>query len=115
MVNILSTKKPQSEKLIREDEIILYSSYDLLSYMKKEITFHAVATDVSMPIEINHFFQERIEIRSIFGTKCYVILEDEETSPLNLLDEEFRRKVERWLVTVASEKVFSYTWKPASS
>jgi hypothetical protein len=79
--------------------------------MKKGITIHAVSIDVNIPTDIKRFFDERIEILNMFGTKCYVILEDEDKSPLNLLDEEFHRKVERWLATITSDKVFSYTWK----
>jgi hypothetical protein len=79
--------------------------------MSKTISFYAVAIDQEIPREIQKFFDDRIEIKSIFGTKCYVILEDEESSPLNLLDEEFYRKVKRWLSTVSSSKVFSYSWK----
>jgi hypothetical protein len=78
--------------------------------MSKTISVYAVSIEQEIPREIRHFFDERIEIKNIFGTKCYVILEDEENSPLNLLDEEFYRKVERWLLTVGSDKVFSYTW-----
>lgn len=80
--------------------------------MKKGITIFAVATDANIPVDIKHFFDERLEIMNVFGTKCYVILEDEEKSPLNLLDEESHRKLERWLATIGSDKVFSYTWKP---
>jgi hypothetical protein len=79
--------------------------------MTKAISIHAIAVSAEIPREIKHFLDESIEIRNIFGTKCYIILEDEENSPLNLLDEEFYRKVKRWLSTVMSEKVFSYTWK----
>jgi hypothetical protein len=79
--------------------------------MPKTISVFAVAVDERIPQEIRHFFDERIEVRNIFGTKCYVILEDDENSPLNLLDEEFYRKVKRWLSTVSSVRVFSYTWK----
>jgi hypothetical protein len=79
--------------------------------MRKAISFYAISTDVKIPEEIKQFFDDRIEVRNIFGTKCYIILEDEESSPLNLLDEEFYRRVKRWLLTVSSEKVFSYTWK----
>ena len=78
--------------------------------MAKTLTFHAVAIDQDIPREIRQYFQERIEIRSIFGIKCYVILEDDEVSPLNLLDEEFYRRVKRWLLTIDAEGVFSYTW-----
>jgi hypothetical protein len=38
------------------------------------------------------------------------MLEDDDKSPLNLLDEEGHRKVERWLQTVRSSSVFSYSW-----
>ncbi len=78
--------------------------------MPNSITVYAVATDEAIPREIRHFFDERIEVRNIFGIKCYVILEDNENSPLNLLDEEFYRKVKRWISTVSSDKVFSYSW-----
>ena len=77
----------------------------------KTISVYAVAVSEKIPSEIKEFFDDRIEIRKIFGTKCYFILEDEESSPLNLLDEESYRKVKRWLSTVSSDKVFSYTWK----
>jgi hypothetical protein len=75
------------------------------------MSVYAIATDEKIPSEIRAFLDEKIEVRNIFGTKCYVILEDEESSPLNLLDEEFYRKVKRWLLTVSSDKVFSYTWR----
>lgn len=78
--------------------------------MAKTLTFHAVSVDQDIPSEIRQYFEERIEIRSIFGIKCYVILEDDEVSPLNLLDEEFYRRVKRWLLTIDAEGVFSYTW-----
>jgi histidinol phosphatase-like PHP family hydrolase len=90
----------------------LYPRRNLSIIMKKGITFYAVATDANIPDEIRRYFDERLEIRNVFGTKCYVILEDEEKSPLNLLDEEFHRKVERWLAMVSSDKVFACTWKP---
>ena len=78
--------------------------------MTKTLTFYAVAIDQDIPKEIKQYFDDRIEIRTIFGTKCYVILEDDEVSPLNLLDEEFYRKVKRWLSTIRAERVFSYVW-----
>jgi hypothetical protein len=79
--------------------------------MAKAISIHAVAVDEDIPRDIRQFFDERLAISNVFGTKCYLILEDEENSPLNLLDEEFYRRVKRWLSTVISDKVFSYTWK----
>jgi len=79
--------------------------------MTKSLAFYAIAIDQEIPKEIKENFDDRIEIRTIFGTKCYVILEDDEVSPLNLLDEEFYRRVKRWLSTISAEKVFSYTWK----
>jgi hypothetical protein len=79
--------------------------------MSKAISLYAISTEVKIPEEIKHFFDDRIEVRNIFGTKCYIILEDEESSPLNLLDEEFYRRVKRWLSTVSNDQVFSYTWK----
>ncbi len=79
--------------------------------MSKTISVYAIAIDEKIPSDIRAFFDEKIEVRKIFGTKCYVILEDEESSPLNLLDEESYRKVKRWLLTVNSEQVFSYSWK----
>lgn len=79
--------------------------------MSRAISVHAVGIDEEIPRDIRQFFDERIEIRSIFGVKCYIILEDDENSPLNLLDEEQYRKVKRWLSTVISNKVFSYSWK----
>ena len=80
--------------------------------MKKNITFYAVAIDANIPDDIRRYFDERLEVRKVFGTKSYVILEDEEKSPLNLLDEEFHRKVERWLAMISSDRVFTYSWKP---
>ena len=79
--------------------------------MSKAISVYAVAIDEKIPQEIKQFFDDRIEVRNIFGTKCYIILEDDENSPLNLLDEEFYRKTKRWLSTVNSDRVFSYTWR----
>jgi hypothetical protein len=79
--------------------------------MSKKISIHAIAIDEKIPREIRQLLDERIEVRKIFGTKCYIILEDEESSPLNLLDEESYRIVKRWLSTVSSDRVFSYTWK----
>lgn len=79
--------------------------------MSKTISVYVIVVDEKIPREIRQFFDDRIAIRTIFGTKCYVILEDDENSPLNLLDEEFYRKIKRWLSTVSSEKVFTYTWK----
>jgi hypothetical protein len=79
--------------------------------LAKKISVHAIAVDEKIPNDIQAFLNEKIDVRMIFGTKCYVILEDEEHSPLNLLDEEFYRKVKRWLQSVNSDKVFSYTWK----
>ena len=76
----------------------------------KTLTFYAVAIDLEIPKEIRQYFDDRIELRNIFGTKCYVILEDDEVSPLNLLDEEFYRMVKRWLSTISADKVFSYMW-----
>jgi hypothetical protein len=78
--------------------------------MSKTISVYAVAVDEDIPREIRQFFDERIEVRNIFGTKCYVFLEDDEHSPLNLLDEESYRKVKRWLSTLSSGKFFSYSW-----
>lgn len=82
-----------------------------VSRMTKKISVHAISVNADIPTEFKRFFDERIEIRNIFGTKCYVILEDEENSPLNFLDEEYYRKLRRWLSTVASEKIFSYSLK----
>ena len=53
---------------------------------------------------------KRNEVKEIFVTKCYVMIEDEDKSPLNLLDEESHRRVERWLQTVAADSIFSYSW-----
>jgi len=80
--------------------------------MPSGITFHAIATSASVPEEIRIFFDERLEVRSIFGTKCYILLESDDKSPLNLMDEDLHRKTERWLATVNSSKIFSYVWKP---
>jgi hypothetical protein len=79
--------------------------------VSKTMSFFAIVVDEKIPNDIRVFLDEIIEVRKIFGTKCYVILEDEDISPLNLLDEECYRKVKRWLSTVNSDKVFSYTWR----
>jgi hypothetical protein len=79
--------------------------------MSRTIAFYAVAVDQEIPKEIREHLDDRIEIRIIFGIKCYVILEDDEVSPLNLLDEELYRKVKRWLSTISADKVFSHIWK----
>ena len=79
--------------------------------MSNTMSFYAIVVDEKIPSDIRLFLDEKIDVRKIFGTKCYVILEDEDISPLNFLDEEFYRKVKRWLLTVNSDKVFSYTWK----
>ena len=78
--------------------------------MRKRLTFCAIAVDVEVPSELKAFLNERLDIRSIFGRKCYVILEDDDKSPLNLLDEDDHRKVERWLATIDGKDVFRYTW-----
>jgi hypothetical protein len=79
--------------------------------MRKGLAFHAIAIDVEVPEDLKNYFNERLDICTIFGKKCYVILEDEDKSPLNLLDEEDHRRVERWLATVDNEKVFHYGWR----
>ena len=76
----------------------------------KKMTFCGIAIEVEVPSELKVFFNERLDIRSIFGRKCYVILEDDDKSPFNLLDEDDHRKVERWLATIDSKDVFLYTW-----
>jgi hypothetical protein len=78
--------------------------------MSRRMSFHAIATEAHIPEEIRKVFYEKLEVREVFGTKCYVMLEDDDKSPLNLLDEEGHRKVERWLQTVRSSSVFSYSW-----
>ena len=63
-----------------------------------------------IPPDIKGIFDEKLEVKDIFGTKCYVMIEDEDKSPLNLLDEENHRKAERWLQTVGGNSIFSYSW-----
>ena len=63
-----------------------------------------------MPPEIKSIFDEKLDVKDIFGTKCYVMIEDEDKSPLNLLDEERHRRVETWLQTVNTDSIFSYSW-----
>jgi len=79
--------------------------------MSKIISVYVIAVDEKIPDDIRISFDEKVDIKTVFGVKAYVLLEDEESSPLNLLDEEFYRKVKRWLLTVSSDKVFSYTWR----
>jgi hypothetical protein len=78
--------------------------------MRKGLAFYAIATDLELPEDLKLFFNERLSVCNIFGNKCYVILEDEDKSPLNLLDEKDHRRIERWLATVDSDKVFYYRW-----
>ena len=63
-----------------------------------------------IPPDIKGIFDEKLEVKDIFGTKCYVMIEDEDKSPLNLLDEENHRKAERWQKTVGGKYIFSYSW-----
>ncbi len=74
------------------------------------MSFYAISTETHVPEEIRKIVYERLDVRDIFGTKCYVMIEDEDKSPLNLLDEETHRRVERWLQTVGSDSVFTYSW-----
>lgn len=74
------------------------------------MSFYAISTETHIPEEIRKIVYEKLEVRDIFGTKCYVMIEDEDKSPLNLLDEESHRRVERWLHTVGSDSVFTYSW-----
>ncbi len=78
--------------------------------MSKRMSFYAISTETHIPEEIRKIVYERLDVRDIFGTKCYVMIEDEDKSPLNLLDEETHRRVERWLQTVGSDSVFTYSW-----
>jgi len=78
--------------------------------MSKRMSFYAISTETHVPEEIRKIVYERLDVRDIFGTKCYVMIEDEDKSPLNLLDEETHRRVERWLQTVGSDSVFTYSW-----
>ena len=74
------------------------------------MSFFAISTRTMVPPEIKRILDEKLEVRDVFGTRCYVMLEDEDKSPLNLLDEENHRKVERWLKTVNADSIFSYSW-----
>ncbi|MCI0561799.1 MAG: hypothetical protein MN733_25210 [Nitrososphaera sp.] len=74
------------------------------------MSFYAVSTETHIPEEIRKVFYEKLEIRDVFGTKCYVMIEDDDKTPLNLLDEETHRRVERWLQTVGADSVFTYSW-----
>lgn len=78
--------------------------------MSRRLSFYAIARDAVIPNEIKRVLNDKLDIQNIFGTKCYVMLEDEDKSPLNLLDEECHRKVERWLATVRTKSVFRYSW-----
>jgi len=74
------------------------------------MSFYAISTETNIPEEIRKSLYEKLEIRDVFGMKCYVMIEDDDKSPLNLLDEESHRRVERWLQTVGSDSVFAYSW-----
>ena len=74
------------------------------------MSFFAISTQSIVPPDIKRILDEKLEIKDIFGTRCYVMIEDEDKSPLNLLDEEGHRKIERWLQTVGSDSIFSYSW-----
>lgn len=78
--------------------------------MNKRMSFYAISTLSIVPPEIRRILEERLEVKDIFGTRCYVMIEDVDKSPLNLLDEENHRKVERWLETVGADSIFSYSW-----
>jgi hypothetical protein len=78
--------------------------------MGRRMTFFAISTMSLIPPDIKGIFDEKLEVKDIFGTKCYVMIEDEDKSPLNLLDEENHRKAERWLQTVGGNSIFSYSW-----
>ncbi len=78
--------------------------------MNRHMSFHAISTKTLLPDDIKKVFDEKLEVRDVFGTRCYVMVEDDDKSPLNLLDEETHRRVERWLQTVGSDSVFSYSW-----
>ena len=78
--------------------------------MTRKMSFFAVSTQSLIPPEIKQIFDEKLEVRDIFGTRCYVMIEDEDKSPLNLLDEENHRKVERWFQTVGANSIFTYSW-----
>jgi hypothetical protein len=78
--------------------------------MDRKMSFFAISTRTIIPPEIKKIFDEKLEVRDVFGTRCYVMLEDDDKSPLNLLDEERHRKVERWLQTVGADSIFSYSW-----
>jgi hypothetical protein len=78
--------------------------------MSRKMSFFAISTSTLVPPEIRRILDEKLEVKEIFGTKCYVMIEDEDKSPLNLLDEESHRRVERWLQTVAANSIFSYSW-----
>ncbi|MGH9993096.1 MAG: hypothetical protein ACREAZ_10730, partial [Nitrososphaera sp.] len=62
--------------------------------MSRRMSFYAISTETHIPEEIRKIVYEKLEVRDIFGTKCYVMIEDEDKSPLNLLDEESHRRVE---------------------
>jgi hypothetical protein len=74
------------------------------------MSFFAISTQSIVPPDIKRILDEKLEIKDIFGTRCYVMIEDEDKSPLNLLDEEGHRKIERWLQTVGADSIFSYSW-----
>ena len=74
------------------------------------MSFFAISTRTMIPTEIKRILDEKLEVRDVFGTRCYIMLEDDDKSPLNLLDEEIHRRVERWLQTVGADSIFSYSW-----
>lgn len=74
------------------------------------MSFFAISTQSLVPPDIRRIFDEKLEVRDIFGIRCYVMIEDDDKSPLNLLDEENHRKVERWLQTVGADNIFAYSW-----
>lgn len=78
--------------------------------MSRQLSFYAIATDAQIPEDIRKIFYDRLDVRDVFGTKCYVLVQDDDKSPLNLLDEETHRRVERWLHTVGDNAVFAYSW-----
>lgn len=78
--------------------------------MNRKMSFFAISTFTQIPPEVKSIFDEKLDVKDIFGTRCYVMIEDEDKSPLNLLDEERHRRVERWLQTVNTDSIFSYSW-----
>lgn len=82
----------------------------IYSQLSNGLHFRAIRKDAEMPSDVKAFLDKYLQVKTMFGTECYLWLNDDYKDPINNIAEALQASVYAYLDAATKADVFEYYW-----